>query len=191
MIMELRTDRLDLRPVTPLDLTALMVHWTDPEVRRFLFDGAELPAAEIAEAIADSEKSFASSGWGLWLVLAAGSLIGTCGLRELDDPNPELEGPEIRGPEMEIRGPEIRGPEIMYSLVPSAWGKGYATEAARAVIRYALDTLGLPEVLAEVDEGNAASRAIIEKLDMTEFATVPGQLGPMIRYRITRLLDTQ
>jgi RimJ/RimL family protein N-acetyltransferase len=162
--VDLRTERLELRPVTPLDLTALAAHWTDPDVRRFLFDGAELPVAEIAEAIADSDRTFARAGWGLWLVRQAGQLIGTCGLRQLED----------------------LGPEIMYSLLPSAWGKGYATEAAAAVLGYVLDTLGLPEVLAEVDEGNTASRAIIEKLGMMSYATVPGDLGLMIRYRITR-----
>ena len=70
-------------------------------------------------------------------------------------------------------------------MAPGSWGRGYATEAARAVLEYALGPLGLPEVLAEVDEGNAASIAVIERLGMTPFDTVPGVLGPMIRYRKT------
>lgn len=160
----LQTERLNLRPVTPLDLTALAAHWTDPQVRRYLFDGAELPAAELAEAVEDSTRSFAEAGWGLWLVFAGDELIGTAGLRQLDE----------------------LGPEILYSLVPSVWGKGYASEAARAVLDYALVTLGLPVVLAEVDEGNKASAAIIARLGMTPDETVPGELGPMIRYRMAR-----
>ena len=64
-----------------------------------------------------------------------------------------------------------------------SWGKGYATEAASAVLEYALGPLGLPEVLAEVDEGNTASIAVIERLGMTPFDVVPGVLGPMPRYR--------
>jgi [ribosomal protein S5]-alanine N-acetyltransferase len=75
------------------------------------------------------------------------------------------------------------GLEVFYSLAPAAWGKGYATEAARAVVEYALGDLGLPEVLAEVDEGNLASAAVVERLGMTPFAVVPGLLGPMTRYR--------
>ena len=78
------------------------------------------------------------------------------------------------------------GLEVFYGLAPGSWGKGFATEAARAVLDHALGPLGLPEVLAEVDEGNTGSIAVIERLGMTPFAVVPGVLGPMIRYRITR-----
>ena len=90
-----------------------------------------------------------------------GNLAGTAGLRPLDD----------------------IGLEIFYSLAPGSWGRGYATEAARAVVGHALDTLGLAEVLAEVDEGNTASVAVVKRLGMTPFAVVPGVLGPMTRYR--------
>jgi len=53
-------------------------------------------------------------------------------------------------------------------------------------VEYALGPLGLTEVLAEVDEGNAASAAVLRRLGMTPFAVVPGLLGPMSRYRKTR-----
>ena len=53
------------------------------------------------------------------------------------------------------------------------------------MVEYALDSLGLPEVLAEVDEGNAASVAVVKRLGMTPYAVVPGVLGPMTRYRTT------
>jgi RimJ/RimL family protein N-acetyltransferase len=76
--------------------------------------------------------------------------------------------------------------EIYYSLAPGAWGNGFATEAARAVVDYALGQFGLPEVLAEVDEGNGASVAVIRRLGMTPFEMVPGPLGPMTRYRKAR-----
>jgi [ribosomal protein S5]-alanine N-acetyltransferase len=54
------------------------------------------------------------------------------------------------------------------------------------VIGYALGPLGLTEVFAEVDEGNRASAAVIERVGMTAFTTVPGVLGPLTRYRKTR-----
>jgi [ribosomal protein S5]-alanine N-acetyltransferase len=168
----LSTERLVLRPVTAGDHAALLAHWTQPAVRRFLFDGAALSAAEVAETIEESIGDFAARGFGIWLielgtptgpVSTAAGLVGTAGLRPLGD----------------------TGLEIFYSLAPGAWGHGYATEAARAVVEYGLGPLGLPEVLAEVDEGNAASVAVVKRLGMTPYAVVPGLLGPMTRYRTT------
>ena len=161
----LHTERLILRPVTADDHAGLLAHWAAPDVRRFLFDGAAPSAAEITEAIEASTRDFGRAGYGLWLVHEQGGtdLVGTAGLRPLED----------------------LGLEIFYSLAPGAWGRGYATEAARAVVEYGLGPLGLPEVLAEVDEGNTASVAVVKRLGMTPYAVVPGVLGPMTRYRIT------
>ena len=171
----LRSERLVLCPVTADDHPVLLAHWAAPEVRRFLFDDATLSAAEITEVIEDSARDFGRAGYGLWLIhekvgtdlvgtdLVGTDLVGTAGLRPLED----------------------LGLEIFYSLAPGSWGRGYATEAARAVLAHALGPLGLPEVLAEVDEGNAASIAVIERLGMTRFDVVSGLLGPMIRYRKT------
>ena len=161
----LTTGRLVLRPVTADDHAALLAHWTQPDVRRFLFDGAALSAAEVAETIGESIGDFAARGYGIWLIElgSRAGLVGTAGLRPLEE----------------------SGLEIFYSLTPGAWGHGYATEAARAVLEYGLGPLGLPEVLAEVDEGNAASVAVVKRLGMTPYAVVPGVLGPMTRYRAT------
>ena len=168
----LSTERLLLRPVTADDHAVLLAHWTQPDVRRFLFDGAALSAPEVADTIEESIRDFAARGFGIWvielgsaagLVGTAAGLVGTAGLRPLGG----------------------SGLEIFYSLAPGAWGHGYATEAARAVMEYGFGPLGLPEVLAEVDEGNAASVAVVKRLGMTPYAVVPGLLGPMTRYRTT------
>ena len=161
-----------MRPVTADDHPALLAHWTQPDVRRFLFDGAALSSAEVAETIEESTGDFAAHGYGIWLIelgprtgSGTGSgtgLVGTAGLRPLQE----------------------SGLEIFYSLAPGAWGHGYATEAARAVMEHGLGPLGLPEVLAEVDEGNAASAAVVKRLGMAAYDVVPGVLGPMTLYRI-------
>jgi RimJ/RimL family protein N-acetyltransferase len=162
----LRTRRLVLRPVAAEDHAELLAHWTSPDVRQFLFDGAILSPADVSGTIADSARSFGAAGYGLWLIRERErtGLVGTAGLRPLED----------------------LGPEVVYSLAPGARGKGYATEAARAVMVHALGPLGLPEVLAEVDEGNAASLKVIERLGMAQFEETTGLLGPMARYRRTR-----
>ena len=161
----LTTGRLVLRPVMADDQAALLAHWTQPDVRQFLFDGAALSATEVAETIGESIGDFAARGYGIWLIefRSGTGLVGTAGLRPLEE----------------------SGLEIFYSLAPGAWGHGYASEAARAVMEYGLGPLGLPEVLAEVDEGNTASVAVVKRLGMTPYAVVPGALGPMTRYRIT------
>lgn len=162
----LRTRRLVLRPVTTQDHADLLAHWTAPDVRQFLFDGAVLSPADVTGAIEDSARTFAEAGYGLWLIheREGAGLVGTAGLRPLDD----------------------LGPEVIYSLAPAARGKGYATEAARAVMVHALGPLELPAVLAEIDEGNAASLKVIERLGMTQFEQLPGLVGAMGRYRRTR-----
>jgi ribosomal-protein-alanine N-acetyltransferase len=162
----LTTEHLVLQPAAATDHAALLAHWTAPQVRRFMFDGAILTAGEISQAIADSQASFLTGGYGLWLVSErdGGRFAGVTGLRPLED----------------------LGLEVIWSLVTEVQGKGYATEAAGAVLDYGLGPLGLPEVLAEIDEGNTASAQVAGRLGMTAFAVVPGLLGPMTRYRRTR-----
>lgn len=110
------TERLVLRPATAQDQAWLLAHWTAPDVRRFLFDGAIMSAAEVTGTIEDSARDFAAGGYGLWLIrdTAGTDLAGTAGLRPLED----------------------LGVEVFYSLAPGAWGNGYATEAARAVLQH-------------------------------------------------------
>jgi RimJ/RimL family protein N-acetyltransferase len=182
----LSTERLVLRPVTADDHAALLAHWTQPDVRRFLFDGAALSAAEVAETIEESIGHFAARGFGIWLI-ELGTAAGPVGTAA--GPVGTAAGPvgTAAGPvgTAGLRPLEESGLEIFYSLAPGAWGHGYATEAARAVVEYGLGPLALPEVLAEVDEGNAASVAVVKRLGMTPYAVVPGLLGPMTRYRTT------
>ena len=189
----LTTERLVLCPVTAADHPALLAHWTLPDVRRFLFDGAALSAAEVSETIEESARDFAAGGYGIWLIRehrradagrpdAAGTGLAVSGLAGTDAAGTEPAGTEPAGT-VGLRPLDDTGLEIFYSLAPGSWGRGYATEAARAVLAHALGTLGLPEVLAEVDEGNTASVAVVERLGMVPYAVVPGELGPMTRYR--------
>jgi ribosomal-protein-alanine N-acetyltransferase len=155
-----------LRPVRLNDREFLIGHWSDRAVRRFLFDGTPAVVGEIERAIVDSARDFAARRFGLWLICPApgDAPIGTVGLRPLDD----------------------LGLEVFYSLTPGVWGRGYATEAARGVIDYALGPLALTEVFAEVDEGNTASAAVLERVGMSPFGKVAGVLGSIIRYRADR-----
>ncbi|MGW4241589.1 GNAT family N-acetyltransferase [Nocardia sp. NPDC004722] len=164
----LRTARLTLTPLRASDHDELLTLWQRPRVREFLFDGETLSAEQVAEIITGSEKDFATANFGFWAIRETGSdgpLLGTAGLRWLD------EGPDL---------------EVVYSLDPEYQGRGLAGEAAQAVVTYAFEVLGLDRVVAEIDEGNTASIAVIERLGLRPFETVPGVLGPMIHYAVDR-----
>jgi RimJ/RimL family protein N-acetyltransferase len=181
------TERLALRPVTAADHPALLAHWTLPDVRRFLFDGEALSAAEVSQTIEESVSDFAAGGYGIWLIREHGQAVpadrvpADTDLADTDLADTDLVGTDLVGT-VGLR-PLDDGLEIFYSLAPGWWGRGYATEAACAVVGHALGTLGLAEVLAEIDEGNTASVAVVKRLGMVPFAVVPGELGPMTRYR--------
>jgi RimJ/RimL family protein N-acetyltransferase len=157
----LSTARLRLTPVQDHDLGALHAHWNDPLVARFLWDANPVPLATVADLIARSHRTFQTSGWGLWALRPASRpasdapLIGVCGLCPLE------------------HGP---GVELLYSLAPSHWSQGLATEAATAVLTHAFDTLALPEVLATTDDANQASLRLLTRLGAVPTSRI--QVGP-------------
>ena len=116
----IHTARLVLTPVSEGDLTPLHAHWNDPQVALFLWDAQPVPAQTVAALIARSAQTFAAAGWGLWALRPThhAPLIGVCGLSPFE-PTP--------------------GIELLYSLAPTHWSQGLATEAATAVVAYAFD----------------------------------------------------
>ncbi|HXG94506.1 MAG TPA: GNAT family N-acetyltransferase [Blastocatellia bacterium] len=145
--IEIETDRLRLRPFTMDDLDRIHYIWNDSGVRKFLWDD-EPVSREFAESvIAQSIKSFNRSGIGLWAIMWKDDdeLIGFCGLRESG---------------------ETTKIEILYGLLPEHWGKGIATEAARAMLRYGFEELGLKLICAGADPPNRASFRVMEKTGM-------------------------
>jgi RimJ/RimL family protein N-acetyltransferase len=68
--------------------------------------------------------------------------------------------------------PDYRSASLGYCFSDAAWGHGYATEAARAVLRWAYDTLDLNRVQAETDTRNAASARVLEKLGFQREGTL-------------------
>ena len=142
------TERLRLRPLAPADLDAAHALWTDPDVRRYLWDDEVIARSKAAEVIAASEASFRRHDFGWWGLRerAADELAGFCGLRFVD---------------------ETAGVEIGFGLAPARWNQGLATEAARACLRYAFGEKNLPRVLGMTDAANAASARVLEKLGMT------------------------
>lgn len=149
--VRIETARLLLRPFVPGDLEVLHRLWTDPAVRRYLWDDEIIPRATVQAVIEDSLDNFQQRGFGFWTLNCKDDPqpIGFGGLRQFKD---EQSGAD-----------EI---EILYGLAPAHWGKGLATEAAQAVLRYGFAEVGLETIYAGADPPNEASFRVMERLGM-------------------------
>lgn len=163
--VELETLRLRLRPCTADDLGALHRLWTDPEVRRYLFDDRIVSREQAEERIRNSLASFLTHGFGLWVVPCEGLMLGFCGL-------------SLASTFSEV--------EILYGVAPSHWGRGLATEAARAVLRYGFEGLRLPRIVGGADVPNVASLRILKKLGMTFVRRERTDYGEVEYFALTR-----
>jgi RimJ/RimL family protein N-acetyltransferase len=151
----LTTERLRLRAWTdsPADLARLADLYGREEVTRWLGGGPSVPPAELVArwaALHDRDERF-----GCWAIERVdGVVAGTVLFKPLPNGVGEV--------------------EVGWHLHPDSWGHGYATEAARAVIRRGFED-GLPEVYAVVRPGNEPSLAVCRRLGMTP-------LGRMTRW---------
>lgn len=146
---QLETVRLRLRPFVADDLDALHRLWTNPDVRRYLWDDVEISRNRAEAVIATSTESFDSRGFGFWSIFFRENnddLIGFCGLR-------------VFGNDEDV--------EILYGIHPSHCGQGLATEASEAVLNFGFQTCGLTKIYAGADSPNVASFRVMEKLGMT------------------------
>lgn len=148
----------------------------DAEVREHL--GDLLTREQCDASVARFQAEFDQRGYGWWAVevRATGAFIGFAGLDQVDD------------------GMPFTGVEIGWRLARSAWGHGYATEAALTVLAHGFDTLGLSEILAVTTATNLRSQAVMRRVGMTrdpvddfDDPTAPeGPLRPNVLYRIAR-----
>ena len=147
LLPELRTARLRLRPFGAGDVDAIHALWTDPGVRRFLWDdrviGRERAAHEVASALRDE----AEGGFGLWTLhlREVDGVIGFCGFRRMHEAD-EL--------------------ELLYGLLPEHWGQGLAVEASRAALEQLFAACSAQRVYALANPPNAQSFRVMEKLGM-------------------------
>lgn len=143
------TERLIISPFQTSDAAAMIQVFGDPEVMRF---GSGVQTREWVETwllncLADYRRR---AGIGPWAVIRKDCrrVIGYCGFFYF---------PDVCGQ------PET---EIGYRLARLHWGRGYATEAARAVLHYGFDVLGLSRLIAIIDPSNVRSIRVAEKLGM-------------------------
>ncbi|MGH3471406.1 MAG: GNAT family N-acetyltransferase [Nocardioidaceae bacterium] len=142
----LRTARLSLRPFTDADADALFALHSNAYVLRYWDSPPWSERARAARFIAACGE-MADEGTGARLAMdrvSDGGFIGWCSLTRWN--------------------PDYRSASLGYCLNDAAWGHGYATEGAHALLQWAFDTLDLNRVQAETDTRNAASARVLEKL---------------------------
>jgi len=174
----LETDRLLLRRWRPDDLAPFAALNADPEVMEHF--PARLSRAESDAFVARIEAAFDKSGYGLWAVevKTSGDFIGFTGL--LLQTFPAHFTPAV---------------EVGWRLARSAWGHGYASEAARAALAYGFDTAGLGEIVSMTAAVNDRSRRVMQRIgmsrDLADDFLHPGvpdgsPIQPHVLYRINR-----
>jgi RimJ/RimL family protein N-acetyltransferase len=143
---ELETSRLRLRPFCLEDLDPLTEIHSDPLVMRYL-GGKTRDREETLLRLEINIRTWQEHGFGMYAVFerTGETMIGRCGLAFLD------------------QTPEI---EVGYMFARAHWGKGYATEAARASLRFGFEVRGFDRIVAVANPENRASRHVIEKLGM-------------------------
>ncbi len=168
----LETDRLLLRPMRDADLDDLCALYADAEVMRYLGNGRPRSREETAERLQRALAHWQKYGFGIWTVCDKrdGRYLGRCGYGNLHD---------------------YADRELAYSLHRFAWGQGYCTEAARAVVRHAFEATKLPRLIAVARPQNSASIAVMRKLGMTFQKMIDFEGGDAVLYALDNPLASQ
>lgn len=152
---ELWTERLSLRPITEADAPFVLELLNDAGWIANIGDRGVRTLEAARGYIVDR---FAPN---VWFVVrdAQGQPLGVCGIVEREG---------------------LGAPDLGYAFLARHCGRGYATEAAAAVLRYGRESLGLSRIVAITAPGNAASQRVLEKLGFTYAQTleIPGYAGP-------------
>ncbi|WP_167137850.1 GNAT family N-acetyltransferase [Diaminobutyricimonas sp. TR449] len=142
------TERLLLRRWTASDLEPFAALNADPEVMRYF--PMALTASESDAMVERIEARFESEGLGFWAVEREGKFLGFTGLSR---------------PKFDAHFTPVV--EVGWRFARSAWGNGFATEAARAALTFGFETLGLDEIVAFTTVTNEPSRAVMRRIGMT------------------------
>lgn len=150
-VPQLETDRLILRGWTPKDAGDLYEYAKDPDVGPH---AGWKPHDDVKESKQIIDELFrANETWAI-VEKESGKVIGSIGL------------------EPDKYRPEIRSREMGYSLAKASWGKGYMTEAAKRIMKYAFDELNLQILMIRTGDKNLRSRRVIDKCGFTYEGTL-------------------
>lgn len=154
----LETERLTLRRISDEDDAFIVDLLNQPSFLRFIGDKKVRTAAEARQYVQDGPvASYARFGFGLYLVelkdsgASIGTSIGMCGL---------------------IKRDSLQDVDLGFAFLPAYWSKGYASEAAQAVLQYGRNVLGLSRIVAITTLDNEDSMKLLGKIGFKEEAVV-------------------
>ncbi|HEX8248450.1 MAG TPA: GNAT family N-acetyltransferase [Pyrinomonadaceae bacterium] len=146
----LETERLVLREWTLDDAPPMFEICRDAEVMRYIGTGKPYKTLDEAEKFLGWAVAYQKeNGFCRWAAIEKSSrkIVGSCGFAYTH---------------------EMPEPELGYLFGRAVWGKGFATEAARAVLNYGFEKLGFREIIAITDLENTASQRVLEKIGFTQ-----------------------
>lgn len=164
VLLPIESKRLLVRPfVADADSKSMLAVYGDPEVMRFIPGGA-LSGLDAVRALLDAYASAqGTQGFSSWALVEreSGCLIGDVGFGNFE-PTGDI--------------------ELGYTLARPYWGRGYASEAARACLTAGLAQLSAERIIAVVDEANASSLRVVERIGMSRIDRISAHGRPHFLY---------
>ena len=150
MKIKLETERLILREIQDTDIDDLFEMDSDPEVHKYIENKPVKSKEELLSYIQMLQEQYAKNGTARWAVVdkETKEMLGWAGLKFFDE--------EVNGHHLFY--------ELGYRFKRKHWGKGYATEASKAILTYGFDTFHMDSIFAMTDPMNTRSRHVLEKL---------------------------
>ncbi|KGT93898.1 guanosine monophosphate synthetase [Erwinia typographi] len=166
--MNLETERLRLEPFQDSHFEGLRVMDSDPGVMRYINQGIAKTPEETRESISRVHDRWEKYGFSWWAIKEKTSeaIVGAACLQYLAN----VEGAPL---------------EIGWRLIPEHHGKGYATEAANAIITFAAERIGATYLVAVADPENISSQHVMKRLGMTYKAIEQHYDVPCVVYELS------
>ena len=141
--------------------------YCDPEVMRYIPGGALAGAEAVRATLATHARTQERLGFSAWAVVErqSGTVVGDAGFG-IFEPTGDV--------------------ELGYTLARAYWGRGYATEAAAACLAAGLAHIAAPRIVAVVDEDNAASLRVAERIGMARIGTIEAHGRPHVLFAAQR-----
>ncbi len=167
LIPVVRTARLALVPLVAEDAGVLHCIYQQEGILQYFPNPTPPPLEKVQRFVSGQQTHWARYGYGNWGILpdGAGEIAGWGGCQYLD---------------------ELDETEIGYLLARPFWGQGYATEVARASLRFGFERSGLDHLIALVHPENGASRRVIEKCGLVYQNRLSLWGIELLRYRLDR-----